>query len=73
MKVATTNEAKSSGDWTTPTTMRMRQMGRDDASAGTKMTKEELNNKQIDTCVQMYTGDPRPPSSLVPPKMGCSH
>eukprot|EP00957_Ditylum_brightwellii_P188394 14342199-Ditylum_brightwellii.AAC.1 len=73
MKVTATNGDKSSSDEATPTTMVVRQRGWDDASAGTKMTKEEPNNKQIGACVQMYTGDPRPTSSLVPPKMGCSH
>eukprot|EP00957_Ditylum_brightwellii_P112973 8614891-Ditylum_brightwellii.AAC.1 len=73
MKVAATNGAKSSGDGATPTTMRMRQRGWDDASAGAKMTKEKMNNKQISAHVQMYTGNPRPPSSLVPAKMGCSN
>eukprot|EP00957_Ditylum_brightwellii_P101839 7761552-Ditylum_brightwellii.AAC.2 len=46
MKVATTNRAKSSGDEATPTTMRMRQRGWGDASAGANMTKEEPNNMQ---------------------------
>eukprot|EP00957_Ditylum_brightwellii_P053808 4076389-Ditylum_brightwellii.AAC.1 len=46
VKVATVNGAKNIGNEATPTTMRMRQREWDDASAGAKMTKEELNNKQ---------------------------
>eukprot|EP00957_Ditylum_brightwellii_P111176 8477407-Ditylum_brightwellii.AAC.1 len=46
MKVTITNGAKISGDGATPTKMRMRQRGWDDASTGAKMTKEEPNNKQ---------------------------